>query len=167
MSVDFFRAECVGKSGKRVFGICDDPPPPHLPAYLDETHGEKWIAVVHNNRAIEVTFIAIDHCIDFPLLPDGKQGKKCDGMLTYEDVVIFVELKDSSQGAGAWADPAQLTATILEFEKQEEAKQLAVKIAHLVNKQKPVFDRGQQGKISQFQLDTGYVLRLNAHIDIV
>jgi hypothetical protein len=48
-------------TNKKRFGICDDTPPPHKPAYLDETDGKKWIAVVENNHNLNITFVPIDN----------------------------------------------------------------------------------------------------------
>lgn len=166
MSTNFLTEKCWSSSNLRRFGICDDTPPPSIPAYLNEIDGKKWIAVVHNDRQIKVEFVAIDNCIEFSKRDDGKDKKRCDGALFYEDTVIFVELKDIVGAAKNWADPEQLMSAIAEFETTGLAKKYSVKRAHLVNKQRPVFDRGQAVKINTFFKQTGYELRLNAHIDI-
>lgn len=121
---------------------------------------------MHNDRQIEVEFVAIDNCIEFSKREDGKDKKRCDGALFYEDTVIFVELKDIAGDARNWADPKQLVSAITEFETTDLAKKYSVKRARLVNKQRPVFDRGQAVKINAFFKQTGYELRLKAHIDI-
>lgn len=166
MSTDFSQVECRSNSNQRRFGICDDPAPPSKPAYLNENDGDTWIAVVHNDRRINVEFIAIDHCIEFSRREDGQEKKRCDGALFYEETVIFVELKDMAGDAKSWADPKQLFSTIKEFEATEMAKEYSVKRANLANKKRPIFDRGQAVKINTFFKETGYELRLNSHIYI-
>lgn len=122
MSTDFLEKKCWDSSVQRRFGICDDTPPPSKPAYLDEIDGNKWIAVVHNDRQIEVEFLAIDNCIEFSKRKDGKDKKRCDGALFYEETVIFVELKDIASDAKNWADAKQLISTIKEFETTDLAR---------------------------------------------
>ena len=41
MPVDFFSAACKSESSVAEFGICDDPPPPNTPAYVDEDTSNK------------------------------------------------------------------------------------------------------------------------------
>ena len=64
MRVNFSEANCQCVTEKNLFGICDDPPPPQKQAYIDEVDGAKWIAVVVNEDNQEVTFTAIDNCIE-------------------------------------------------------------------------------------------------------
>lgn len=92
MSVDFKIAKCQTRSNRRIFGLCDNPSPAKDPAYIDETDGSKWIAVVENEERFPTEFTAIDNCIDIKH-SDGKMEKRCDGVLTYNATIIFVELK--------------------------------------------------------------------------
>ena len=64
MSINFFEAKCQTFSDRKIFGLCDDPSPATTPAYIDETDGAKWIAVVENDNRYDVTFTAINNCIE-------------------------------------------------------------------------------------------------------
>src|SRR6202041_2503309 len=83
---------CQTYSNKKLFGLCDDPPPAKNPAYINEKDGESWIAVVENEESFDTTFTAVDNCI-VTRRGDGKIDNRCDGILSYDTTIIFVELK--------------------------------------------------------------------------
>jgi hypothetical protein len=62
MSVDFFNSECQSTSNKKNFGLCDDSQ--STPSYIDDSNGGNWIAVISNDLRLNITFTAVDHCID-------------------------------------------------------------------------------------------------------
>lgn len=166
MAVDFKKPSCVSSTDAKRFGICDDQPPlPKGPAYLDHKDGKKWIAVVHNDSRFQVLFTAIDHCVDI-LRPDGTQEKRCDGMLTLHDSVIFVELKEIDMKGAGWIKQAeeQLRTTIGYFEKEPEAKAYEIKKAYIANSERPLFRESQQVRMERFEEETGYVLRIENRI---
>jgi hypothetical protein len=70
--MNFFDSEHQYSSTKSTFGLCDDEPPPHKPAYLDEIDGGKWIAVVDNYYQFNILFVALDNSIVLKK-PDGKK----------------------------------------------------------------------------------------------
>jgi hypothetical protein len=169
MSIDFFAAKCQDSSSKKLFGICDDPPPANTRAYLDETNGAKWIAVVHNDYEYEVLFTAIDHCVKVPPKPDdGKPSKRCDGMLTYNENVIFLELKERAQFGTDWIKDAekQLKISIAHFETTELAEKFFNKKAFAANSEHPKSKKGYLVRIEKFFDDTGYVLRIQNRITL-
>lgn len=94
MSFDFFQTDQKVISNKRRFGLCDNPPPPHSPAYLDEKNGELWIAIVVNDEQESITFYPLDNCITLKRI-DGKKAKCCDAVLIYNSTIAFVELKQN------------------------------------------------------------------------
>src|SRR5690606_27410805 len=107
--------------------------------------------------------IGIDHCPEFVLTrADGREDSRCDGMLYYEDTVIFVELKDRDiYPSKKWLDKAhkQLLSTILVFEQTDHADGFSTKRAYIANKARPFFSIGQQERITRFNKETnGYVL---------
>jgi len=169
MSVVFFQLRCQTSSKKRTFGICDNPPPATDPAYIDEENGQNWIATIDNFYQSEITFTAIDHCIEFPLRPDGKQSKRCDGVLTYGDTVAFVELKARDEHGTKWIKDAeeQLLVSIALFEKSNEAEEFPVKKAYIVNSDRPRFRESQAARMEKFlNTTTYYVLRIEARIEV-
>jgi len=165
MSVNFDEFSCQSRSNRKTFGLCDDPAPARNPAYIDEANGANWIAVVENERQQEITFSAIDNCIEI-LRPDGKPKQRCDGMLTYNTTVIFVELKDRVAQGNTWVEDAipQLISTIESFEDSKMADGFSKKLAYISNKQHPKFKSTQQRKMDQFFDDTNYVLRVQGRI---
>lgn len=165
MIIEFRIANCQTQSDKKVFGLCDDPHPARNSAYIDETDGSKWIAVVENEYRYSTAFIAIDNCIEIKD-SDGKMEKRCDGMLTYNATVIFVELKQRSAKGNAWVEDAepQLRNSILHFEKTELAENYNQKKAYISNSEHPKLKTSQIGRMEKFYTETGYVLRIEARI---
>lgn len=118
--MDFFQACCQSGPFKQVrFGLCDDQNSTR--AYVDTVDPEKWVATVENPSLKDVTFTAIDKCV----IQDGDEvGRgRCDGMLTAENLLYLVELKDQK---AHWQSHAveQLESTI-EFLVEHHAQDLA------------------------------------------
>ena len=167
MSLDFNIPHCKTQSNKKMFGLCDDPPPNRKPAYIDEVDGSKWIAVVGNDKLYPVDFIAIDNCIEITR-EDGRMEKRCDGLLKFETTTIFVELKQR-KGAGIdWIKEAenQLKTTITYFEHTADALKFSIKKAYICNSEHPKFRNSQASRMDQFLDDTGYVLRIENRIEL-
>jgi hypothetical protein len=167
MSIDFKVARCQTNSDKKKFGLCDDPPPASNPAYIDENDGAKWIAVVENDERYSVSFTAIDNCIEIKRA-DGKMDKRCDGVLTYDANIIFVELKERGALGSAWVKDAeiQLRTTIAYFEKTDDAEEFSHKKAYIANSEHPRFKESQIRRMEQFLTDTGYILRVENRIKL-
>lgn len=167
MNVNFKVKKCQTHSDKKIFGLCDDPPPAKNPAYIDETNGAKWIAVVENEYRYVATFTAIDNCIEMKR-EDATMDKRCDGMLTYNFTVIFVELKERGALGSAWVKDAekQLRASISYFETTDGAEDYTDKKAYIANSERPKFKESQARRMEQFLTDTGYVLRIVARITL-
>lgn len=165
MSFNFSGEKCQGKTNKKLFGLCDAPPPAKTPAYLDEKNGGQWIAVVANEDRYEVTFTAIDHCIN-TVKEDGKMAQRCDGMLTYNSTVTFIELKERKGLGAKWVKDAekQLRTSIDYFEDTDDAEEYTVKKAYIANSEHPKFKESQIRRMEQFFVDTGYVLRIQNRI---
>jgi hypothetical protein len=161
----FFDPKCQSSSKRNLFGLCDDPPPSNRPAYIDKTDGSKWIAIVDNEPKFQVNFTAIDHCIEI-LKPDGNPEKRCDGVLTYNSTISFVELKVRDALGNALVKDAeeQLRATISHFEKQQESLNFTTKKAYIANSEHPKFKVSQARRMDQFLSDTGYILRIENRI---
>jgi hypothetical protein len=163
MSVNFSKVECQDGSKKKLFGLCDDRPGQR--AYLDEEDGRKWIAVVINEDRNEATFTAIDHCIEVNR-PDGKPAKRCDGFLSYESTVIFVELKERGALGNEWVKDGeeQLRTSIGYFRSWDFSEQFTNRKAYIANSEHPKFKVSQLRRMEQFLDDTGFVLRIENRI---
>lgn len=164
MSVNFDDKNCQTSSSKKLFGLCDDPAPSARPAYIDEEDGAKWIGVVVNEHLYEATFTAIDHCIEIPPTGNG-QAKRCDGLLTYEQTAVFIELKERSSIGNQWVKDGeqQLRSTIHYFERDNRDK-YKIKKAYIANRNRPRFKSSQTERMDRFLSDTGYVLRIENRI---
>lgn len=165
--INFFPEEHITSCSKRRFGVCDIPAAEEK-AYIAESQGENWLAIVDNHYGTKVNFVPIDHCIEL-LRPDGKMDNRCDGCLFYEKTIIFVELKDRSSKGPAWIKDAerQLRHTIKHFEDQKESDAFKVKKAYIANCAKPRFQSGQAVRMENFFNETKYVLRIENTIEIV
>ncbi|GAB6012440.1 hypothetical protein [Viscerimonas tarda] len=164
-TLNFFDSKYRYISTSRHFGLCDDGPPLHKPAYLDENHknGKKWIAVVENNQQFEVKFIALDNSIILRK-PDGKKDRCSDGLLTYSSTIIFVELTTGTNKNWKNDKDEQLRITIKHFETTKEANLYKTKMAYIANSNSRIFRPSYQIKMDNFLKDTGYDLRIENRI---
>jgi len=163
MSINFSDKNCQDYSDNELFGLCDDRPGHR--AYIDEKDGKKWIAVVVNEDRYEVTFTAIDNCIEI-VRADGKMDKRCDGFLSYNSTITFVELKERGATGNAWVTDGekQLRTSIQYFKASGESENFTKKRAYLANSEHPKFKESQSKRMGQFLIDTGYVLRIENRI---
>lgn len=167
MSINFFDSKCQSKTDQPKFGLCDDPTQSNSPAYIDTTDPNKWIAIVENTNKIEVTFTAIDNCIEIRK-PDGDMDKRCDGMLTYQSSIIFVELKERRGKNSAWVGKGdeQLRNTICVFIKNYSIADYKSKKAYIANREKPHFQSSQIERMEKFKNETGFILIIQNTIEI-
>lgn len=163
--LNFFEKRCQQNSKQRRFGICDRDD--LNPAYLDESNGSDWVAVVENEYVETVCFTAIDNCIELKNT-DGTMKRRCDGALSYSKTVIFVELKDRKIKGAEWikVGEQQLRSTITSFEKTDEAETFTIKKAYVANKAKPIYRDSQMARMAKFKNETGYTLRIENRIKI-
>ncbi|WP_049007198.1 hypothetical protein [Enterobacter cloacae] len=89
--MDFFKEACQsGPYTQQTFGVCDNQN--STPAYVDTGNRQNWVATVENPAQLAVIFTAIDKCV---LLDSDERGRgRCDGMLTTDNLLYLVELKD-------------------------------------------------------------------------
>jgi len=157
MPVDFFSGTCQNsvssqdKTTATDFGLCDDVP--RSRAYIDTTTPAKWIAVVVNHNQYEVTFTSIDNCIEIRRL-DGSMESRCDGMLTYNDSIVFVELKEKNR---SWVEEGlgQLATTLLIFRTAHPDQTYSSQRAYLANSRHPLFSTGRATHTQEFKDKTG------------
>lgn len=165
MPVDFFSAACKSESSLAEFGICDDPPPPNTPAYVDEdtSNKQKWIAKVNNSSLKPIEFFAIDNCVELSK-PEGGAQRRCDGLLRFDNTLIFVELKSGTHG---WLGKGrkQLTETIERFRAEVTGSFTEVK-AYVCNNMRPRAAESHKIEMARFKNDTGLILRIKQEISI-
>ncbi len=161
MSINFFEAKCQESPISAIrFGLCDDQN--GQKAYTDTNNPNNWIAVLENAHKQPVTFTAIDNCIEI-LRGDNNAEKRCDGMLTYTDNIVFVELKEVEK---AWILDAveQLETTIRYFMENHDINLFRHKRAFACNKKHPRFKVIEPETKKRF-FDT-YRVRLNIQATI-
>jgi len=163
MSINFFQIGCQDKTNQIEFGLCDDIP--NHRAYIDLTDKAKWIAIVDNSITCDITFTAIDNCIDIRRA-DGSLESRCDGMITYSDSLIFIELKERDMPNSVWVKKGerQLRNIITIFEMNHDMSIYKDKKAYLVNKLKPDFPVGQSSRMEKFEDETGYTFIIQQKI---
>lgn len=164
MPIDYF-SNCRTNSGKEEFGLCDDQPPLSNPAYIDEDDSTKWIGIVKNSEQKEINFNAIDNCIDIRRV-DNTMDSRCDGVLSYEDKLIFTELKEREGGQWLKKGREQLTATINRFKQEVDITQFSSIKGCVCNSLRPQAHFGQAANIQKFKDDTGYILSGKQNVDI-
>ena len=164
MPIDYF-SNCKTTSNKQEFGLCDDQPPASNPAYIDEIDSLKWIAKVKNKENKEINFNAIDNCIDIRR-DDGTMDSRCDGLLSFENDLIFIELKERKGRGWLKKGREQLTATILRFKQECDITKFSNVKGFVCNSLKPLTHSGQFTNIQKFKDCTGFKLEGKANIEI-
>jgi hypothetical protein len=163
MRINFFAQPCSSNSSAETFGLCDDAD--DQPAYISETDVEKaaWIAIVKNKLKVEIQFVAVDNCIDLRRA-NGDLESRCDGLLTYETNLDFVELKDKKY---RWLESgtAQIENTIRLFSAFHDLKQYRRKRAFVSNRSFPQFTSHQTSTKERFR--DQYGVRLFAQQEII
>ena len=170
MNINFFDERCQSNTDSSKFGLCDEPSPSEKPAYIDtdiSNEQEKWITIVENKTEIEITFTAIDKCIVIKRV-DGNMDSRCDGMLTYWDSIIFVELKERAVKNNVWVGKGeqQLRNAIRVFKENHSLDSYQFKKAYIANNKKPNFQSSQTNRMEKFKDDTGFRLRIENTIKI-
>lgn len=165
MAVDLRKPACISNTSEAVFGICDGPALSEIPAYLSFENAEDWIAWVDNNGKKDVTFTAIDHCIDI-LRSNGEQESRCDCMLTYDHTITFVELKDRDNGRWVGKGTDQLEITIGIYKTEVGLAAFDRYYAYIANKQRPHFKAANATLAEKFEDDTDFILIVDPVIKI-
>ena len=160
MSVNFQVAACQEALNNSLFGLCDDKN--GQKAYTNANNPESWIATVKNDRNKELVFTAIDKCI---IRDNDYAGRgRCDGMLTSDDHIYFIELKDQTK---SWITDAieQLESTIQFFIAGHDINEYKHKKAFACNKQHKHF---QEIDIElNLKFFRQYKVRIDVQADII
>ena len=170
MSIKFFDDAHKSCSSKKQFGLCDDITNPivlRCPAYISEDEGVRhtdWVAEVTNNYEFFVEFFPVDNCISI-LRPDGNEDNKCDGLLKYNRVLFFVELKNRFARHG-WVAEAynQLKTTIEHYSQHHELSDFETVEAYICNQQRPAAVVAANSERQKFENDTGIRLFIDRNI---
>ena len=135
MSLNFFKADCqYPPIALNLFGLCDNQN--GTIAYPDIENPENWIAEVKNDNNLEVVFTAVDKCV----LQDNEHiaRGRCDGMLTSDNHLYLVELKNQEPPWQAHAIE-QLDSTIQFLIENHDISQFKKRKAFACNKKRDKF----------------------------
>ncbi|ELY3193324.1 hypothetical protein SMM50_003734 [Salmonella enterica] len=160
--MDFFNPNCqTGPFNQEKFGLCDDQDT--TVAYVDTSEPNKWVATVENFAQMNVIFTAIDKCV----IQDNEEGGRgrCDGMLTAENLLYLVELKDQK---AQWRNHAieQLKSTIVFLREHHDLSNFRHKKAFACNRRKSGFIVIEQETQRRFFDEYGFRLDLQGIIKI-
>ena len=165
MSADFSKPECRRITIEPIFGLCDDDN--KLPAYLDAVNNYRWIATVINNNQKEITFTAVDNCIEI-LRENGEIESRCDVMLTSDICLYLVELKNKvSDWRSEGIDQLEATITTLKNEDSAFYFSFRKRKAFVANKRHPHFVRAETDDMERFRDVHRIRLYLEATIQII
>lgn len=165
MSIDFCKIECQTRTQEKRFGIYDAED--KSPAKITFVEEDAWNAIVINDNSKSILHTAIDNCIDIRR-DNGDMDNRCDCMLTVEDTLILLELKnkrDSWQSEGL----AQIEATIKRMKNEShqfynEFKKRKAIVANRKN-QFPMFYESNKEQREYFMKE--YKTRIQFEAEIV
>jgi hypothetical protein len=165
MSLDFFHMKCQYPAlNSREFGLCDDQNGGK--AYIDTGDKSKWIATVKNSIPLDIVFTAVDKCVLFDNEHIGRG--RCDGMLTTNEHLFLVELKNQEP---PWQSHAidQLSSTIqfLLDSHKEDIAHLKKRKAFASNKKRDTFVVIDNERNREFYRRTTFRIDVQAEIIIL
>nr|WP_295877435.1 hypothetical protein [uncultured Chitinophaga sp.] len=161
--MNFFDSKCQeSPRDEELFGICDDQNGEK--AYTNIDDSSKWVATVINKKKVELVFTAIDACVITG--SEHKDRGRCDGMLTSDEHIFFVELKDQKAN---WREKAinQLESTVQFFLEKNSLMQYRHKKAFACNKQHAHFQEIDQEEQMRWFRTYGVRLDLQAEVIVV
>ena len=165
MNIDFFNTECKENIQNNLsFGICDKQD--GTKAYTDINNKKDWIAIVENKKNKNIIFTPINNCIIILKRGSNDRESTCDGMLTFENGIYLVELKE--QRTGGWIPDAigQLENSIKLLKKATNINSITYKKAYACNKRHPNFQVLDIERKRRFYKETGFRIDVQTKIKI-
>ena len=151
----------------RKFGLYDNPNEKIFPANAIAYDPDHWTATVNNQSGYDVTFKAIDKCITLPKSENELLNRRCDGMLYFNDAIIFVELKDRTDGDWLEDGEKQLRSTIVHFLNNYNIDDYNSRYAYIANGARPFIQTNEDARKEKFEDDTGFSLRIQTEINLL
>jgi hypothetical protein len=93
---------------------------------------------------------------------------RCDGMIIYQNHIIFVELKERSYRNSVWIEEAeqQLKNIIYLFLENNNITNYQSKKAYIANRKKPDYQFSRKEIMQKFRNETGFILLIQNIIKI-
>jgi len=132
---------CKTVTTERRFGIIDDISDDQLPAFLQLFKDDEWDLTVEkaSDEVNEVLFKAIDKCMVFPPPAGSKiKNKICEGMLVFNDYLIFIEIKYRTSSGYKVDSVEKFERTIQVFKASHGLEKYNNRIAVVCNSSKLV-----------------------------
>jgi hypothetical protein len=167
MKVDFLKAACQTMTNQPRFGICDDEDTNvKTPAYINTDDESRWIALVLNPQSKNLVLTAIDNCIEV-LRENGDMDSRCDVMLTSDDSLCLIELKNKVSDWKA-SGIEQIEATLMRLIENHETYYFSFKKrkAYVANKRHPNFQILDNALMKRFSSQYKIWLDIQATIKI-
>jgi hypothetical protein len=167
MKVDFLKAACQTMTNQPRFGICDDEDTNvKTPAYINTADESRWIALVLNPQSKNLVLTAIDNCIEV-LRENGDMDSRCDVMLTSDDSLCLIELKNKVSDWKA-SGIEQIEATLMRLIENHETYYFSFKKrkAYVANKRHPNFQILDNALMKRFSSQYKIWLDIQATIKI-
>ena len=179
MQVDFFVAPCTKVDGNckksgvtckestkvERFGLCDKNSDKREPAFIDIKNESIWDVAVLNPIKKEVTFKAVDFCVDI-FRVGNELIKRCEGFLFYENKVLFIELKNREKGRWLIDAREKFQETILKFRENHPSAGYELLEPIVANK---LFFRAHQNEMVQKRIlkdNTGLEFHVTTIVNI-
>ena len=163
MIFDSFKEDCRYPSiDNDIFGLCDDEN--NTKAYPDTAHRKNWIAAVSNPGRLNIVFTAIDKCV---INDHEAQGlSRCDGMLTTDNHLYLVELKNKKP---SWREEAieQLSSTIVLLKTNHDIARFKKRKTYACNKRADKFVVIDNEFNKAFYHKTGFRIDVQGEIIVV
>ena len=161
---NFFSTQC--KEAARTdlrFGLIDDKAK-HPMAFSTTSNEKDWTAIVDNSKGKEVSFIAIDQCLEILDEQTNEQESLCDGMLLFEDSIFLIELfaRDKAKNAEA-EEQLKNTIRLLQYHHEPLPK---YKKAFICNQKHKRFQNIENAHQKRFVNETSFRLDINQTIKI-
>lgn len=156
----FFKNNCKCSSTRTNFGLIDN-----MPAKISENTIDEWIAEIKNLNQNEILFFALDNCLE--ILNNEEPESLCDGFLFYNNLLIFVELKDRTYSGWLSSGNNQLINTYKIFKLMYNKNDFMELSFVIANKQRPFATSNHQKEIQRFFDETnGAFLEIKTKIKL-
>lgn len=169
MPVDFFSAHHT-QSNQDEFGLCDDPAPAKNPSYISQNNTDQWIGIVKNPTNLSADFYGLDHSLKIPLpIPNAHHIESlCDGMLHYENNLLFVELKERESSGWVGKATDQLINSIRLFSENHNINDFENVSGRICNSLKPRLNINIVHSLEKFRQETRKLMfRGGIHMDLI
>lgn len=136
MAIDLTVDNCTSLTDESQFGLCDNGN--LTPAFISFNKDiDKWIALINNTERHNITFVAIDNCIDVRG-ENGDLDNRCDCLLLYHENIVLVELKEKRSD---WIQDGidQVESTIIRIQDNSEFINAKRRRAFISNRKHPHF----------------------------